>query len=130
MVVPLLMDVIRLDNIALFANHGARPQEVELGQRFYIDVEIRADLGRAAREDSLEHTIDYNAVYHATALAFTSTNCRLIEGAVWLILKALFEQFPAEEITVRLRKPSAAVEGIFDTVEVELTRRRAEVLDE
>lgn len=130
MVIPLLMDFIRLDNIALFANHGARPQEVELGQRFYIDVEIHADLDRAAREDSLEHTIDYNAVYHATAKAFTSTNCRLIEGAAWLILKALFEQFPAEEITVRLRKPSAAVEGIFDTVEVELTRRREQVLDE
>ena len=121
------MDVIRLVNIALFANHGVAPQEVELGQRFYIDVEIHADLGRAAREDSLEHSIDYNAVYHTTAQAFTSTNCRLIEGAAWLILKALFKQFPAEEITVRLRKPSAPVEGIFDTVEVQLTRRREEM---
>ncbi len=123
------MDVIRLENIALFANHGLAPQEVELGQRFYLDVEIHADLGTAAREDSFKQTIDYNAVYHTTALAFTSKNCRLIEGAIWLILKALFEKFPAEEITVRLRKPSAPVEGIFDTVEVELTRRRAEVLD-
>lgn len=123
------MDVIRLENIALFANHGMAPQEVELGQRFYLDVEIHADLGAAARDDSFEDTIDYNAVYHATALAFTSTNCKLIEGAIWLIFKALFEKFPAEEITVRLRKPSAPVEGIFDTVEVELTRRRDEVLD-
>ncbi len=123
------MDVIRLENIALFANHGLAPQEVELGQRFYLDVEIHADLSAAARDDSFEQTIDYNDVYHATALAFTSTNCRLLEGAIWLIMKALFEKFPAEEITVRLRKPSAPVEGIFDTVEVELTRRRDEVLD-
>ena len=121
------MDAIRLENIALFAHHGVTPQEQKLGQRFYVDVELTCDLTAAAREDDLSQTSDYEGVYHTVVAAFTGRPDQRLEGSGWAVMTALFQKFPAEEITVRLRKPSAPIDGILDTVEVELTRRRHEM---
>ncbi len=121
------MDAIRLNNIALYAHHGVKPQEQELGQRFYLDIELLVDLSDAVRRDDLARSIDYEAVYRTAAAAFTAPTCRLLERAAWQVMRALFEQFPAREITVRVRKPSARIDGVLDAVEVELSRRREEV---
>ena len=123
------MDTIRLNNISLFAHHGVAPREQELGQRFFVDIELTTDLTAAAQKDDLTRSIDYEAVYHAAARAFATPACKLLEHAAWRVMKALFQQFPAQEITVRIRKPSVPIDGGLDAVEVELSRRREEVLD-
>ncbi|UCH63835.1 MAG: dihydroneopterin aldolase [Fidelibacterota bacterium] len=123
------MDIIRLNNISLFARHGVAPQERELGQRFLVDIELATDLTAAAQQDDLTRSIDYQAVYHAAAGAFTASPCQLLEHAAWQVMKALFQRFPAEEITVRIRKPSIPIDGVMDAAEVELSRHREEVLD-
>ncbi|MFC1543605.1 dihydroneopterin aldolase [Candidatus Neomarinimicrobiota bacterium] len=122
------MDIIRLNNIALFAYHGVARQEQQAGQRFFLDIDIGTDLSVAAQLDDLASSIDYEAVYQTAAAAFVTPPCQLLERAAWHVITALFEQFPAREITVRIRKPSAPVDGILDTVEVELSRRREEVI--
>ncbi len=122
------MDTIRLNNISLFAHHGVAPQERELGQRFFVDIELTTDLTAAAQHDDLSRSIDYREVYHAAARAFVAIPCQLLEHAAWQLMTALFQRFPAQEITVRIRKPSAPLGGILDSVEVELSRRREEVL--
>ncbi len=121
------MDSIRLYNIKLYAHHGVARQEQELGQRFELDIELFADLTAAARQDDLAQTLDYDAVYHAACRAFTAQSCKLLEHAAWQVLAALFDQFPAERITVRVRKPAAPIDGILDGVEVELSRSRGEL---
>lgn len=122
------MDAICLNNIVLFARHGLAPQEQQLGQRFYLDVEVYADLTAAAQADDLAQTIDYEAVYQTAVAAFMAPTCKLLERAGWQVMTALFQRFPVQEITVRIRKPSARIEGVLDAVEVELTRSREEVL--
>jgi len=122
------MDAICLNNIALFARHGVKSEEQQLGQRFFLDVELYLDLSAAAREDDLAQSIDYEAVYRVAAAAFTAPTCKLVEHAAWQVMKVLFQEFPVQEITVRVRKPFARIDGILDAVEVELSRRREEVL--
>ena len=122
------MDIIRLNNIVLFAHHGIAPQEQELGQRFFLDVEVHADLGSAAQRDKLDGSIDYEAVYRVVRDTFTSEACQLLEHAAWRLIRVLFGEFPAQEIHVRIRKPSARIDGVFDSVEVELSRKRDEVM--
>ena len=122
------MDTIRLNNISLFAHHGVSPLERELGQQFFLDIELGTDLSAAARQDELAQSIDYEAVYHVTVASFTTPACRLLEHAAWKVMTALFQQFPAQEITVRIRKPSTPIDGVLDAAEVELSRRREEVL--
>lgn len=122
------MDAIRLHNIALFAHHGITPQEQQLGQRFYLDIELGIDLSAAAQQDDLALSIDYDAVYHTVATAFSTPTCKLLERAAWQVIEALLARFPAREIRVRVRKAFATANGLLDAVEVELCRRREEVL--
>ena len=121
------MDSVRLYNIEIYAHHGVLPQERELGQRFELDIELFADLTAAAQQDDLAQTLDYDAVYHAACSAFTARNCQLLEHAAWQVMAALFDQFSAQQITVRVRKPAAPIDGILDGVEVELTRSREQL---
>ena len=122
------MDTVRIRSIEIYAHHGVAREEQELGQRFSLDIELSADLTAPARDDVLSKTLDYEAVYHTATQAFTAEKCKLLEHAAWRVLTALFDRFPAERITVRVRKPAAPIEGVFDAVEVELSRSRNEVL--
>lgn len=123
------MDAIRFKNICLYAFHGVSEAEQRLGQRFYLDVELATDLEAAARSDDLSHTIDYQEVYQTITQAFTSSACRLIEHAGMRVATAILDNFPASEVTVRVRKPSAPIAGSMDAVEIELVRRREDRAD-
>ena len=48
----------------------------------------------------------------------------LIERAATRIAEALLAEFPAEEVTVLLKKPRAPVGADFDYMAVEITKRR------
>ena len=122
------MDIIRLDNIALYAYHGVVKGEQDMGQRFFMDIELVADLTEAAQTDGLERTIDYHKVYKVATAAFVGERCYLIERVAWNVMTALFKEFTVDEITVRIRKPSAPIDGLLDAVEVDLTRSREEML--
>ncbi|MFC1481483.1 dihydroneopterin aldolase [Candidatus Neomarinimicrobiota bacterium] len=121
------MDIIRLDNIALYAYHGVMKGEQDLGQRFFMDVELFADLTEPAKSDALGQTVDYHRVYKIATDAFTGERCYLLERAAWNVMTALFKEFAVDEITVRIRKPSAPIDGLLDTVELEMTREREEI---
>ena len=121
------MDVIRLDNIDLYAYHGVEPEERELGQHFLVSVELYTDLTAAAANDDLGQTINYAAVYQTIAGAFCDQPCKLLERAAWRVLEALFADFAIAEAAVRVRKLSPPVNAVFDGAEVELVRSREEM---
>ena len=52
-------DLIRVTRIAVFGRHGVLPEEAVLGQRFYISLEARLDLGAAGRSDDVAGTVSY-----------------------------------------------------------------------
>ncbi|MBQ5859916.1 MAG: dihydroneopterin aldolase, partial [Selenomonadales bacterium] len=57
------MDKILLRNLMFYGYHGVYEAERELGQKFYLDIELAADLEKAGYSDDLMDTIDYTAVY-------------------------------------------------------------------
>ena len=123
------MDIIRLNSISLHAHHGVESQERELGQRFSVAVELRADLSKAAQSDDLSDTMDYAAVLHTVTAAFTGRTYHLLEHAAWNVMRVLFKEFPAEEIRIRIRKPGAGIDPNLESAEVELIKTRQEVLN-
>ena len=123
------MDIIRLNSISLFAYHGIESQERELGQKFSVDVELRADLSKAAQSDDLSDTMDYAAVLHTVTAAFTGRTYHLLEHTAWNVMRVLFKEFPAEEIRIRIRKPGAGIDPNLESAEVELIKTRQEVLN-
>lgn len=57
------MDKIILKNMAFYGYHGNLASENQQGQRFYVDVEITADLTKAGQSDDLQDSINYVDIY-------------------------------------------------------------------
>ncbi len=115
---------IRLKNIQVYAYHGAHAHEQEHGGRFEIDVEVRAELSVAAKSDDLNDTIDYVKLQQVIVHLSTAKRYRLLESLSNEIAMTVLDQFPAEEVVVRVRKPGAAMGAVLDTVEVECRREK------
>lgn len=112
---------IRVLGAEVYAHHGVGDAERELGGRYSFDLEIEADIAKAAASDELHDTIDYVQAYHiAREVIVDSTKRRLLESLVTEIADTILERFPeAHGVTVRLRKLRAPINGVLDAVELE-----------
>ena len=75
----------------------------------------------------MRHTLDYRKVHKKVVELGQGTSHKLLESYAVKLLDALVEDFPVERITVRVRKETPVLDGIVDSVGVELTRDREEV---
>ena len=115
---------VSLENIRLYGYHGASENERELGQRFEVDVEITADLSDAVRSDDMKRTVNYESVYRLIEREVVGEKYHLLETMADKIARDVLSQFGAEEVLVRVRKPSVPIAGSIDHVEVEVTHTR------
>lgn len=120
------MGIIRLKNMQFYGYHGVSASEKHLGGKFEVDVEMRTDLKRACESDNLEATVDYEAVYKTVDGCVKNDKFYLIEALAESIARETLTRFSVSEITVRVRKPHAPINGMLDTVEVEIFRKRAD----
>jgi dihydroneopterin aldolase len=98
--------------------------EREVGVRLAVDVSLELDLERSGRADSVKDTIDYRKVHRAVIEVGRGKSHKLLESFAMTLLDMLFEQFPADKITVKIRKETPVLDGIVDSVGVELSRSR------
>ena len=118
-------DVIRIRNAVFYAYHGVASDEQNLGGKFEIDVELRADLSAAFASDDLRRTVDYEAVYGMIHAVVTSRKYFLLEALANTIAGGILREWPVvDAVTVRVRKPHPPVKGVVDYVEVEVTEQR------
>lgn len=116
---------ISLKNMVFYGFHGVYEFERELGQRFYVDLDLKADLKQAGASDRLEETIDYVAVYNLTKDIVENQRFQLLEALSYKIAGEVLCLHPlVEEVVVRVRKPSVPIAAALDYVEVEAVRRR------
>lgn len=120
------MDKILIRGLRVFSYHGVNPEEKEKGQPFVLDITINADLSRPGATDNLEDTMNYAKISKLAAATMQSEKNNLIERAATRVADAILEQFPAQAVTVLLKKPRAPFAADFDYVAVEITRERRE----
>lgn len=114
-----------IEGLALHARHGALQAERDLGQHFFLDLEISAEIGEATSSDRLEDTLHYGQVIKAASVAFAAKSFNLIEAAAAAVGDALLAQFPKiERIRVTVHKPNAPVAALIDDLAVTVERRR------
>ena len=119
------MAKIIIHNIMFYGFHGVYEHERELGQHFYVDVEIIADLSKAGETDNVEETIDYSKVYGQVKSIIENHRFQLLEAASAHVANTVLKNYPlAEVVTVRIRKPSIPLTGQLDYIQMETTRRR------
>jgi dihydroneopterin aldolase len=110
---------IRLKNCAFFGRHGAFESEYELGQRFYVDIEMDVLPTKALTEDDLQSTVDYGAVFSVAEKVVQEERFYLIEALAHRIGRVLCDTFPPiRHVRIVVRKPSAPIAGILDYAEV------------
>lgn len=119
-----MMDRIILTGMRFYGYHGALPEETRLGQHFRLDVEMYADLQQAGTTDDLQATIHYGEVYGVVKQIVEGPPFKLIEAVAERVATRILQEFPAQEVVVRVHKPGAPIPGPFDGVTVEIHRRR------
>lgn len=119
-----MSDRIVIGGIKFHAHHGLTRLEREIGVRCSIDVEMILDLRAATASDDLGDTIDYRAVHRLVLeIGQTGDSFHLIETLGGRVAEAILDQFPVEEVTVKVRKETPIIEGIVDYIGIQVTRR-------
>ena len=105
-------DILFVEDIRFYGHHGVTSAQQEVGAWFSVDVELALDLTPAALSDDLEAGVDYGHRVH------------LIERLAGLLCETLLREYPAREVTVRIRKLTAPLDGVAAVPGVRMTRSR------
>lgn len=116
------MDAVVLRSLRVMGRHGAAPGEQDQAQPFEIDLELAADLGRAAESDDLVDTIDYATVVKAVAAVVTGEHHALLERLAERIADVVLADELVVAVTVEVRKLRPPVPVDLASAAVRLTR--------
>jgi dihydroneopterin aldolase len=117
-------DILLIEDIRFYGHHGVTPAQQEVGAWFAVDVELSLDLTPAALSDDVGATVDYGLVARRVVAVGTADRVRLIERLAALLCEALLREFPAQDVTVRVRKLMPPIDGIPAVPGVQLRRSR------
>jgi dihydroneopterin aldolase len=116
-------DRLVLEGMQFFGHHGDVEAERSLGSRVYVDVEIRADLARAGRSDTLADTVDYVRCYELVRAVVEDRQFKLLEALAENIAEVLLREERALSVRVRVAK-EPPIEGVISRCAVVLDRDR------
>ena len=117
-----MSDRIFIEGIKFHGYHGLTRMEREVGVRLSVDVSLELDLVPSGRSDSVRKTLDYRKVHKRVIELGRGSSHRLLESYAVSLLDALCEEFAVDRVTVRVRKETPVLDGIVDSVGVELSR--------
>lgn len=119
------MDVITIDRLKVYAYHGVFEQEKKDGQLFFVSAKLYLDVRKAARNDDLSKTVNYDEAAHLIEKIVKAESHDLIETVAENVAMELLLAFPElQTVSIRLSKPQAPIELEFDDVAVEIERSR------
>ncbi|PQV65504.1 dihydroneopterin aldolase [Abditibacterium utsteinense] len=118
------MDKILLSGLQFFGKHGCHPAENDLGQMFVVDIEIDADLQRAADSDDLNQTVNYVEIYQFAKQTIEGPSAALLEHLAGKIGDFALQSELVSAARVKIKKPHVAVGGVLDFLGVEIERKR------
>ena len=113
---------IELHGLELRGFHGALDWEREQGQRFHFDIEL--EVGDAGSSDRLEDAVDYREIAACVRDVSGARAYHLLEALATALAEELLERFPAERVSVRVRKPDVVLDPPVEYAAVTAERRR------
>lgn len=117
------MDIIRIDNLEVYAYHGAYDEEKEKGQYFYVNAELYTNIRKAGMNDDLDVSTNYGTVCDFIHDFMTKHTYDLIETVAEQLAQALLLEFKlVKSVLLEIRKPHAPIEREFESVSVEIER--------
>ena len=115
-----------MSRMQFYGYHGVFPEENKLGQRFYIDLEMKLDLATAGHSDRLEDTLNYAEIYDVVKRIVEGPPLKLIEALAESIASTLLKTYTdINEVTVRVTKPNPPFPVHFEGVTIEINRKKS-----
>jgi len=115
------MALITLENMRFYAFHGVYPTEQRTGTEYIVDVTVKAEIEKATKEDTIEHTINYETVYQICRLEMEQPR-KLIETVVDGIISKMKHQFSTmQALRVKVRKMNPPLGGRVESAWIEET---------
>lgn len=117
------MDIIKIEELKVFAYHGVFEEEKKNGQDFYVNAKLYSDLKKAGMTDALQDSTHYGEVCLQIGKSLTAESYDLIERAAEKTIEDILNHFPLIwKVTLELKKPHAPIPMEFESVSVEITR--------
>jgi len=107
------MDIIFLNNLRIPARIGIHDWERQVKQTVVLDLEMGADVARAAAADEIEDTLSYRDVAKRVIEFVGASEFRLVETLAEQIANLLRDEFGVPWMKVRVNK-RGAVRGAGD----------------
>lgn len=98
------MDLIIIEGMQFFAYHGYYKEERKKGNHFVVDVEVKLDYERAAKNDSIIGTIDYTKIYRICEKEMKKTRKLLETVAYHIGEKIKSKHKSAKKVEVKISK--------------------------
>ena len=117
-------DRILIEGIKFHGFHGLTRLERQVGVRLSVDLTLEMDLESAGRNDNVRATLDYRKVHQRVIDLGRGESHKLLESFAIAVLDVLLDEFPADRVSIRVRKDTPVLDGIVDSVGVEMTRTR------
>ncbi|EAE7466791.1 dihydroneopterin aldolase [Listeria monocytogenes] len=122
------MDKIYLNELVFYGYHGVLAEETKLGQTFRVSLILGLSTKKAGISDSVEDTVSYADVYETVKEIVEGKPFKLIEALAEKIASEVLTGYPLlEEVTVKLIKPNPPIPGHYDSVAVEIERKRSDL---
>ncbi|WP_198662314.1 dihydroneopterin aldolase [Exiguobacterium sp. TNDT2] len=119
------MDKMFVNGMRFYGYHGVFAEENRLGQRFNIDLMCELDLAPAGQSDDLTDGVSYAGLYQLTEDIVTGEPVNLLEALGERITTAVMAHSDKiQSVTVKVIKPDPPIPGHYDSVAIEMTRRR------
>jgi 7,8-dihydroneopterin aldolase/epimerase/oxygenase len=98
-------DFVSVKDLSVRAVIGVHPWEREIEQTLVVNVDMAADVRKAAASDDLADALDYSAVAETIAAVLRDGRFRLIETAAERVADRLLADFPLSWLRLEVRKP-------------------------
>jgi dihydroneopterin aldolase len=113
--------MVEIAGLVLPGRHGALEREREREQPFVYDVELELD---EPGSDELEQTVDYREVVALIREISDHGRFQLLESLAATVADAMLARFPAERVSVRVRKPEVELGAPVDYAAASVRRER------
>jgi dihydroneopterin aldolase len=97
-------DLLVLEGMSFYGYHGETKAERTLGNRFYVDVELRMDLSRAGKSDAIADTLDYSHAFSLIRAVLEDEQHSLIESLADRVASVMLAEPNVQSVKVRLGK--------------------------
>lgn len=101
------MDIIYLKELKIETVIGIYAWERQIKQTVVLDIEMAADIRKAAKTDRVEDTLDYKSVTKRLIEFVSHSEFQLIETLAERIAEILLTEFSIPWVQLQLSKPGA-----------------------